>query len=71
MLFYALVNRKYKSARKLLEYINKANFSSLKKGRNNMHPISACMISPNIEFFKILLERETSKDPDSIQIEDL
>jgi hypothetical protein len=71
MLFYALKTRKYKSARKLLEYIDKANISTLKKGRNNMIPLAACIISPSIEFFKLLLERETVRDPDNIQIEDL
>jgi hypothetical protein len=36
-----------------------------------MSPIAACIISPNFEFFKLLMEREQIKDPDSIKIEDL
>lgn len=71
MLFYALVNRKYNSANKILEYIRKANLKSLKVGRNDMRPIAACIISPDIEFFRRLMDREVTKDVDSITIEDL
>ena len=36
-----------------------------------MSPIAACVISPNYEYFKVLMDRETNKDPNAIQIEDL
>lgn len=71
MLFYALVNRKYTSAEKILMYIQKANISSLKIGRNGMKPIAATVISPNIEYFKRLIEKEPYMNIDTLVIEDL
>ena len=73
MLFYALVNQKYNSADKILEYINKANITTLKVGRNQMKPVAATVISPNFEYFKIMIEKEKTTqgyDFDSIMVED-
>jgi hypothetical protein len=73
MLFYALVNQKYKSADKILQYINKANITTLKIGRNQMKPVAATVISPNFEYFKKMIEKEKTAfgiDFDLILIED-
>ena len=58
MLFKAIVERKYDSANVLLDFMKD---KPLKFGRNQMNALSATVISPNIHYFKSLVNWDGKK----------
>ena len=57
MLFYALINAKTDSATILLE--NGADF--FKVGSNNMNCLAACIITPNAEILREVIDKNQAK----------
>ena len=58
MLFYALVNKHYKSADLMIEHMKGRE---LIKGRNLMTALSATLITPNYHYFETLVNWEGKK----------